>query len=174
MRSAMTDRRIRILPGSLRLPMMAVALAVCGLALPALLSAAELDGSVPDTIRVPATPLESASISFARSLSEVSGDRLADSFAGEGIRLHLDGDGYAGLSARQAVASIREFLHGFDPGETVVTKVAPIDGSSDRGFAEAHWSARMSGTSQEIRRTLFLGLRREEGEWKIDEVRFLR
>jgi len=129
---------------------------------------------VVDTIRVASTPLEATSLSFAQALSEVAGEQLTLIFAGSGIRLHLDEVGHAGLSGRQAVASIREFLRGFEEGTAVVTRAAPVEGSSTRGFAEVLWSAKVTGTSNQVRRTLFLGLSRSNGEWRVDEVRFLR
>jgi len=127
-----------------------------------------------DTIRVPVGPLETAAFSFAKALSAVSAEQMTLLFAAQGIRLQLDDEGYAGLSARQAVASIRDFLRGFDGGEAVVVRAAQVEGSANRGFAEILWVARVSGTSHEVRRTLFLGLLRDGAEWQVDEVRFLR
>jgi hypothetical protein len=55
-----------------------------------------------------------------------------------------------------------------------VTRAAPIAGSPDRGFAEIVWSGRVVGTSQELRRTAFVGLMRDSGGWRVDEFRLLR
>ncbi|MEX0856076.1 MAG: hypothetical protein WD056_00775 [Gemmatimonadota bacterium] len=128
----------------------------------------------PDTILVASTPLEAATMEFARGFSDPSGDRLGAILAIGGIRLHIEDTGHAGLSSRQAVAAIREFLRGYDGGGVVVLRAALVEGSPSRGFAELRWSARMAGTSQEIRRTLFLGLYQESGDWRVDEVRLLR
>ncbi len=136
-----------------------------------------LGGQVPadtgDTIHVASTELEAASLAFASAFAERSRDGLAEWMGSGGIRLHLEGTSHAGLSARQAVASLREFLRGYDHRNTVVTRAAPVEDSPDRGFAELRWSARVSGTSQEIERTLFLGLYRDTERWRVDEVRLL-
>jgi hypothetical protein len=94
-------------------------------------------------------------------------------FATRGIRLQMDRVGHAGLSSRQAVASLRDYLRGYDGGRTVVARTAPVEGSSDRGFAEILWSARVAGTSQIVQRTLFVGLVREPAGWRVEEVRIL-
>jgi hypothetical protein len=138
------------------------------------LAASDSSLATTDTIRVPSGPLEAAAFSFAQALSELSGEQMTVVFAPHGIRLHLDDDGYAGLSARQAVASIRDFLREFDGGKTVVTRAAPVEWSSNRGFAEVLWVGRVSSTSHQVQRTLFLGLLRDGAEWRVDEVRFLR
>jgi len=129
---------------------------------------------VADTIRVAGSPLEAASIAFARALADPSGDALTSLLAPSGIRLHLGNAGHVGLSARQAVASLREFLRGYDGGIAVVSRAAPVDGSPFGGYAEVLWSGRVAGTSQDIQRTLFVGFLRDSGEWQVDEVRLLR
>jgi hypothetical protein len=138
------------------------------------LSASESRVADGDTIRVPSGPLEVASLAFAHALSDRSGEEMARVFAADGIRLHLDASGHAGLSSRQAVATIREFLRGYDSGKAVVTRAAPVEGSPNRGFAEVVWVATVARTSHEVRRTLFVGLRRDGEVWRVDEVRFLR
>jgi hypothetical protein len=127
-----------------------------------------------DTIEIPSTPLESAAVGFAQAFALGSEDALGKLLWSEGIRLQLAGSGRAGLSARQAVASLMEFLRPYDRNRTLVSRAAPLEGSPDRGFAEVLWTARAVGTSDEVTSTLFLGLRRDEGDWKIDEVRILR
>ncbi len=132
------------------------------------------DAEFGDTIHVASSELEAASLAFAAALAGRSREGLAEWMGSEGIRLHLEGTSHAGLSARQAVASLREFLRAYDHRSTVVTRAAPVEDSPDRGFAEVRWSARVSGTSQEIERTLFLGLYRDSERWWVDEVRLLR
>jgi hypothetical protein len=142
---------------------------------PSLLGA---EGTAPllfaDTILVPATPLESASVDFARALSDPSGDALASLLAPSGIRLHLGGTAHTGLSSRQAAASLRDFLRGYDGGGAVVGRAAPVEGSPVGGYAEVLWSGRMPGTSQSVQHTLFVGFVRSSGTWQVDEVRLLR
>ena len=127
-----------------------------------------------DTIRVASNPLEVASLGFARAVARASGGDLQRFLVADGIRLQLDGLAHNGISSRQAVASLREFLRNFDDGQTFLSRAEPVDGSPDRGFAEVLWSGRAAGTSDQIRRILFLGLFREQGNWRVDEVRLLR
>lgn len=128
---------------------------------------------VADTVLVPSTPLESAAVAFARALSNPSGDVLAALLVPSGIRLQLGGTDHGGLSARQASASLREFLHQYEAGSAVVGRAVPVDGSPVGGFAEVLWSGRMPGTSQAIRRTLFVGFVMQGETWRVDEVRLL-
>jgi len=144
------------------------------LLMPESLAGAPNDPLAGDTIHAAGNALEEISLAFAGALASGSGERLATVFASGGIRLHLGDQGHVGLSSRQAVAAIREFLRGYEGGRAVVTRAAPIEGSPDRGFAEVLWSGRVSGTSQGVRRTLFVGLIRDAGQWRVDEVRFLR
>ena len=127
-----------------------------------------------DTIQVASNPLEAASLGFAGAVAGGSGVDLARFLAADGIRLQLSGPAHTGISSRQAVASLRELLRGFDRGQTFLSRASPADGSPDRGFAEVLWSARAVGTSDEIHRTFFLGLVRDRGDWRVEEVRLLR
>jgi len=153
---------------------LALTFLLCWSLMPEPLSGAANGPLVGDTIHAAGNALEEVALEFAGALASGSGDRLASVFASGGIRLHLGDQGHVGLSSRQAVASIREFLRGYEGGQAVVTRAARIEGSPDRGFAEVLWSGRVSGTSQGVRRTLFVGLMRDAGQWRVDEVRFLR
>ncbi|MSR22931.1 MAG: hypothetical protein EXR92_05210 [Gemmatimonadetes bacterium] len=127
----------------------------------------------PDTIDVVSNPLEAAALAFAQALFDASGGGMTAILAPAGIRLQLGGAAHVGLSSRQTVASLRDFLREYEGVRTAVTQAGLVAGSSDRGFAEIHWSARVAGTSEAIRRTLFVGLVGGDGGWRVDEVRFL-
>ncbi len=126
---------------------------------------------VPESIQ-PA--LQQAAQAFARAWGAGSADQLAGLLAPSGIRLQLDGGSHGALSSRQALAALREFLRGFQGGTASVARAAPVDGSPDRGFAEIQWSARVAGTSEVLRRNVFVGMRLESQGWRVDEVRLLR
>jgi|GEM_PF-1740666 len=87
------------------------------------------------------------------------------------VSLHLEGKVTVNIPTRQAVAVLRDYLRAYDSGAVELARVALVEGSSDRGFAEFHWVARRSGTSQALNRTVFLGLQRESGQWMVSEVR---
>ena len=126
-----------------------------------------------DTIEIATGELEEASLGFARALSADADGDVEWLLAPAGIRLQLGGPARSGVSPRQAAASLRGFIRGFDDEEAVLRRTSPVDGSPDRGYAEVLWSGRASGTSDEIRRTFFLGLSRRAGGWQIDELRVL-
>lgn len=136
---------------------------------------APLPGSVvpADTVEVATNALEGAALAFAEGLEAASADRLGGLLSAEGIRLQLGDDGHSGLSARQATATLRDFLRGYEVGRAVVLRAAPVQGTATRGFAELVWSTRAGGTTQELRRSLFVGLANESGGWLVDEVRIL-
>ncbi len=118
--------------------------------------------------------IESAAQSFAGAWGSGSVDRLSSLLSPSGIRLQLDGASHGSLSARQASAVLRDFLGGYEGGVATVSRAAPVDGSRDRGFAEIRWTSRLAGTSQELNRNLFVGMKFEEDGWRVDELRLLR
>lgn len=126
-----------------------------------------------DTIEVASNELEAISLRFAQAVRTGSATEIQAFLAQGGIRLQLDGPAHTGISSRQAVASLREFLRGFDQTRTILSRASPVDGSPNRGFAEVLWSGRAAGTSDEVRRTLFIGLVRDAVDWRVDEVRML-
>ena len=126
-----------------------------------------------DTIDIATNELEEASLGFATALSSDPDGDVEWLLAPAGIRLQLGGAVRSGVSPRQAAASLRGFTRGFDYEQTVLRRTSPVDGSPDRGYAEVLWSGRASGTSDEIRRTFFLGLSRSAEGWQIDELRVL-
>ena len=170
MRTSATDRRRSI--ATVLLTLFAWTLTAWTISPP--LARADGGGSIRgDTIRIASNPLEAASLGFARAVTGDSED-FSRFFAADGIRLQLDGPPHAGISSRQAIASLRKFLRRFDGGQTFVSRASPVDDSPERAFAEVLWSAYAAGTSDETHRTLFLGLFREGDDWRVDEVRLLR
>ncbi len=134
----------------------------------------EANSAAADTIEVATNELEAVSLGFARAVADGAFGELSGLFVPTGIRLQLDGPAHAGISPRQAVASLREFLRGFEQDRTLLSRASNVDGSPDRGFAEVLWSGRAAGTSDQVRRTLFLGLVRNGGDWRVDEIRLIR
>jgi hypothetical protein len=89
------------------------------------------------------------------------------------VSLHLEGTVSASLPTRHATAALREYLRGHQPGEATIARVTLVEGSGERGFVELQWTTRRAGTSQTLRRTVFLGLRQEQGRWLLDEIRVM-
>lgn len=110
---------------------------------------------------------------LAGSWASASDRGVASRLASGRVSLHLEGRFSANIPTRQAVAVLRDYLRAYDSGEVELARVALVEGSTDRGFTEFHWVARRAGTSQTLRRTVFLGLQQDSGTWVITEVRVL-
>jgi hypothetical protein len=89
------------------------------------------------------------------------------------VRLHLDGGVSATLPTRQASAALRDYLRRYQAGQVEVARVSLVEGAGERGFIELRWTAQRAGTSQPLRRTVFLGLRHDGRSWGVDEVRVM-
>jgi hypothetical protein len=93
-----------------------------------------------------------------------------------GGRILLDlGEGSASeVRPRNAAAALRRL---FGERETVgvrPTRATVSGGAPLRGFGELSWSARPRGVTDVQASTVFLGVVREEGGWRIRELRLLR
>ena len=110
---------------------------------------------------------------LAGSWASTSDRGVTSRLASGRVSLHLEGRFSANIPTRQAVVVLRDYLRAYDSGEVELARVALVEGSSDRGFAEFHWVARRAGTSQTLRHTVFLGLQQESGRWAVTEVRVL-
>jgi len=89
------------------------------------------------------------------------------------VSLYLEGSQPGGLPPRQAAVVLRDYLRAYEGSRVELGRVALVAGSDERGFAEFHWSAHRVGTSQQLRRTLFLGFTYDSGQWLVEEVRVL-
>jgi hypothetical protein len=92
----------------------------------------------------------------------------------EGVSLDVDGAAVGPVATRQASAVLRRV---FDAVETDavqrgITRTA--GGSPQRAFSEIAWTARVRGTSIAQRRTVFVAYVREEGGWRISQIRLMR
>jgi hypothetical protein len=123
---------------------------------------------------LPDSPLTHAALDFAAHWAGGNSDSLSGHLAASGIRLHLEGPARSAIPARQATAAIREFLRNFEDGEATVVRAAEVGDQEDRGFAEFHWKARVSGTSHRVEHTLFLSMIRVEDRWRVEELRLVR
>ncbi len=119
------------------------------------------------------TELRSAVDGLARAWARGNADGVANHFARGGLSLKLDGPVRASVAPRQASAALRDFFRSYEGGEIQVVRAAPLAGTPDRGFAEIRWSAPVSGTSQSVQRSLFLGLFFDGESWRVDELRLL-
>jgi hypothetical protein len=117
--------------------------------------------------------LERVATRFTEALEQGDVDQMARLLSEQGIRLRLQGLDRSALSVRQAQAALRDFLRGYEPGAAHMVRAAPVAGSPGRGFAEVRWQTRVAGTSHPAVHSVFLGLVRGEGGWRVDELRLL-
>jgi ketosteroid isomerase-like protein len=110
---------------------------------------------------------------FAQAWAMGDVDEVAAHLAPGGILLRLEGPARAALPARQAFAALREYLRPYEEGTVEVSRAAPVSGNPDRGFAELRWTARVSGTSQRVERSVYVGLGRHGDRWRVTEVRLI-
>ena len=110
---------------------------------------------------------------LTRAWARGNAEGVAAHFAPEGVSLKLDGPVRASVAPRQASAALREFFRSHEGGGIRLVRAAPLVGTPDRGFAEILWAAPVSGTSQSVQRSLFLGLFFDGELWRVDELRLL-
>lgn len=94
--------------------------------------------------------------------------------ASAGVSLEVDGDNVGPLGPRQAAAVLRRV---FDDRETLSAKPTlsrSIGGQPARAFGEIMWTVRSRGTTIPERATLFVAFIREDGAWRVSEIRLLR
>lgn len=121
----------------------------------------------------PQPTLENAAAAFARLWARSDAEGVTAELAVEGLRLHLGPDREGLVGPRQARAALRDFLEPLRTTELDVERVYEAGGQPARGFVELHWTAVVSGTDDVVRYTLFAGFVREEGAWRLAEIRIL-
>lgn len=91
-----------------------------------------------------------------------------------GLSLDLDGTTVGPLGPRQAAAGLRRV---FDDRESVSVRTGmtrTVGGDPERAFGELVWDTRARGTTIPEREKVFVALVRENGTWRITEIRLLR
>jgi hypothetical protein len=91
-----------------------------------------------------------------------------------GISLDVDGERVGPIAARQAAAVLRRV---FDQRESVrasAGRARVVGGSPEKGFGEIAWTSRARGTTIPERATVVLAFVREDGHWRITEIRLMR
>jgi hypothetical protein len=127
----------------------------------------------PGAKTTPQEPLEEEALRFARAWVDGDLGQLESMLAPEGARLHLQGELYAEVDPRRAVAALRGFLGKYAGGEVEVMRTSRSAGESTRGFAELQWRTQIEGTGESAVFTLFVGFALEEEGWRVTEIRIL-
>lgn len=110
----------------------------------------------------------------ARSWSRGDAGSIAAAASRSGVSVEVDGDRSGPLRSGQVSAVLRRL---FDERETLEVRTGMakvVEGSKGRAFGEIVWTARMRGTTQPQRATVFLALVLEDERWRITEIRVLQ
>jgi len=117
--------------------------------------------------------LRSSAAQVAAQWARGSASGLSDLLSPRGIGFHTPTEGQAALDPRKAVAALDDLLNQNPSVSCTVVRVTLASGASDRGSAELAWEAMAPGTSEVIRRTVFVGFTWEDDRWTIYEIRIL-
>lgn len=117
--------------------------------------------------------LRSSANDVATQWARGSASGLSDLLSPRGIGFYTPTEGQAALDPRKAVAALEDLLNRNSSVSCTVVRVTLASGASDRGSAELAWEAMAPGTSEVIRRTVFVGFTWEENRWRIYEIRIL-
>lgn len=147
-----------------------------------LLSGLPLAGVATGTVEAQSTPSPSERARALRASADrvaghwargdVSG--LANLLSPRGIGFHTATEGQATLDPRKALAALEDLLDRRPSVSCSVVRVTLASGASDRGSAELSWEATAPGTSEVIRRTVFVGFSWDDARWRIYEIRILQ
>lgn len=123
--------------------------------------------------RARAQELDQVLARFAAAWARGDAGGLAALVSRNGISIDVGGGEIGPLGQRQAAAVLRRL---FDERET--TAVQPrfaqvVGGAPTRAFGEIRWHARSRGTTESEGATVFLALVRENGGWRINQIRVL-
>ena len=89
-----------------------------------------------------------------------------------GISVDVDGRAVGPLAGRQAAAVLRRV---FDDRESVSARTSMSRATgNDRAFGEISWSMKARGTTIPEKATIFVALIREDGDWRVSEIRLLQ
>lgn len=128
----------------------------------------------------PAAAQQGGLASVASTVADCWSRRDAEGIAGlvsrGGVALHLFEETQPAAGARQARAALSDLFDRAEraAGSARVTRVQDLGGTPEKGFAELGWDVRASGSEPGMKYTVFVGFVREDGGWRIAEIRVLR
>lgn len=117
--------------------------------------------------------LEEAAEAFIERWAGGDVGSLQRMFSAGGVRLQWGVRPLGVLDPQHAIASVREYLEGREGLAARATRVEDVGGDPPRGYAEIHWESRIRGTSEVVRRTVFVAFVSRDGVWRVTELRVL-
>jgi hypothetical protein len=91
-----------------------------------------------------------------------------------GISIDVDRNPVGPLGPRQAAAVLRRLFDDKESQGARNTMSRDVGGEPSRAFGEISWTARAKGTTIPERVTVFIAFIREDGAWRITEIRLMR
>ena len=119
------------------------------------------------------TPEQVASRFAAAWQSERQG-AIEGLLAPNGARLNLEGDGYGGVAPRRILAALASYWEDWASSSVQVARVSQMEEEPDRAYGELMWQGSSEVTGEAFEATIFLGLIRTDGGWRVDELRTMR
>jgi hypothetical protein len=110
----------------------------------------------------------------ARSWSRGDASAIVAHAARSGISLDLDGQRVGPIAPRQAAAVLRDVLDRRETVRASAGRARVVGGSPEKGFGEIAWTSRARGTTIPERATVVLAFVREDGQWRVTEIRLMR
>jgi SnoaL-like domain len=127
-----------------------------------------------------ATPLRAQERDLERILRQLAASWARGDAAGlvahasrDGISIDLREGPQGPLPPRQAAAVLRRY---FDETQTVSARTGQAEvtgGSPLRGYGEIAWVVRNRGSTMPERARVFIALVREDGTWKVTQIRLM-
>jgi hypothetical protein len=99
---------------------------------------------------------------------------IARHISQQGVSIDIDGATSGPLGARQAAAALRRIFEGRETISANPAMARVASGAPARAFTEIAWINRMHGTTIPERSTIFIGYVREDGQWRITQIRLMR
>jgi hypothetical protein len=91
-----------------------------------------------------------------------------------GISLDVDGRAVGPLPPRQAGAVLRRVFDGLETADARPGRTRSAGGSPQRAFSQIAWTTRVRGTSIGEQTTVFIAWVREDGGWRINQIRLVK
>jgi hypothetical protein len=112
--------------------------------------------------------------SIASSWSRADAGSIAGIASRDGVSVQIGGDKKGILKPNQVAAVLREVFDGSETVSARTDRVGAMGGTRQRAFGEISWTARVRGTTNPQRSTVFLALVHEDDGWRISEIRLMK
>lgn len=117
---------------------------------------------------------EQVATRFATAWQGERGGVIEGLLAPAGARLNLEGHGYGGVAPRRILAALGSYWEDWASSSVRVARVSQMAEEPNRAYGELVWHGSSEVTGEAFEATIFLGLIRTDGGWRVDELRTMR